>query len=306
MTSDNELFKIVPPHTKESEIIAAPIYSYWKSVGRKFFSSKLAVGMLALLGIILLLSFIQPMFTDYSVINASKIDDFNLRYIQPNMTYWFGTDSTGQSLFDAVWAGARTSIILSVLATVITTLIGVVVGAVWGVSKAVDRVMIEVYNVINNVPILLILIVFSYAFGQGFWNLLLAMCLTSWVTVAYGIRVQVMMLRDREYNIASKTLGTKSVTLIGKNILPFLVSYIVTVMAGALPNFISYEVFLSFLGVGLSADTPSLGRIITENTNNITSNGYLFWIPTIILGLVTISISLVGQILGDASDPRNH
>lgn len=306
MTSDNELFKVVPAHTNESEIISAPVYSYWRSVGRKFFSSKLADAMLILLAIILLLSFIQPMFTDYSVVNAGKIDDFSLRYLKPSMKYWFGTDSTGQSLFDAVWAGARTSIILAVLATVITTLLGVVVGAIWGVSKAVDRVMIEVYNVITNVPILLILIVFSYAFGQGFWNLLLAMCLTSWVNVAYGIRVQVMMLRDREYNIASKTLGTKPATLIGKNILPFLVSYIVTAMAGALPNFISYEVFLSFLGVGLSADTPSLGRIITENTNNITSNGYLFWIPTIILGLVTISISLVGQILGDASDPRNH
>lgn len=304
--SEKELFKIVPPHIEESEEISAPIYSYWKSVGRHFFRSKLAIAMLVLLLIILVLSFIQPMFTSYSVINPSKIDDFNLRYLKPSFKYWFGTDATGQSLFDAVWSGARTSIILAILATLITTVIGVIVGAIWGVSKAVDRVMIEVYNVISNVPILLILIVFSYAFGQGFWNLLIAMCLTTWVGVAYGIRVQVMMLRDREYNIASRTLGTNPMTLIGKNILPFLVSYIVTVMAGALPSFISYEVFLSFLGVGLSADTPSLGRIITENTNNITSNGYLFWIPTIILGLVTISLSLVGQILGDASDPRNH
>ncbi|MDR1568097.1 MAG: ABC transporter permease, partial [Streptococcaceae bacterium] len=215
-------------------------------------------------------------------------------------------DETGQSLFDAVWAGAKNSILLSVIATLISTFLGVIVGAIWGVSKVVDKVMLEVYNVVTNVPQVLILIVFAYAFGQGFLNLLLAMCLTSWISVAYGVRVQVVILRDREYNIASHTLGTKRRTLIAKNILPFLVAYIVTTMAASLPVFISLEVFMSFLGVGLSSDTPSLGRIVTQNTGNITQNAYLFWIPVVILALVTISLSLVGQILGDASDPRNH
>ncbi|MDR1567989.1 MAG: ABC transporter permease, partial [Streptococcaceae bacterium] len=98
---ENNLFQFVPEHTGESEKISAPIYSYWRSVGRKFFSSKLAIAMLVLLAVILLLSFIQPLFSDYTVINASKIDDFSLRYIHPNLKYWFGTDETGQSLFDA-------------------------------------------------------------------------------------------------------------------------------------------------------------------------------------------------------------
>jgi len=306
MEESKNLFEFVPAHSGESEKITTPTYSYWKSVGRKFFQSKLAIGMLILLVAIILMSFIQPMFTDYQVINASKIDDFSARYLHPSAKYWFGTDSTGQSLFDAVWAGARTSIILSVLATLITTIIGVIVGAVWVVSKAVDKFMIEVYNIVANVPMILILIVFSYAFGQGFWNLLLAMTLTSWVGTAYSIRVQVMILRDREYNIASRTLGTRPWTMIVKNILPYLVSFIVTTMSGLLPGFISYEVFLSFLGVGLSADTPSLGRLVSQYTDQIATNGYLFWIPTAVLGLVTISLYLVGQTLADASDPRTH
>ncbi|GFH40691.1 oligopeptide ABC transporter permease OppC [Pseudolactococcus insecticola] len=304
--SDKNLFRFVAPYTDESEKISTPTYSYWKSVSRKFFSSKLAVSMLILLAVLLLLSFIQPLFSDYSVINAGKIDDFSLRYIHPNLKYWFGTDATGQSLFDAVWAGAKTSISIAVLATVITTVIGVIVGAIWGLSKRVDKVMIEVYNVVSNVPMILILLVFSYAFGQGFWNLLLAMSITSWVGTAYFIRVQVMMYRDREYNIASRTLGTKTYTMIGRNILPYLISVIVTSMSGTLPGFISYEVFLSYLGIGLSPDTPSLGRLIAQYTDNITSDAYLFWIPVAVLGLVTISLYLVGQTLADASDPRTH
>ena len=80
--------------------------------------------------------------------NVSNINNFDARYNPPSAENWFGTDANGQSLFDAVWAGARTSILISVLATTITTTIGVIVGALWGVSKKVDRVMLEVYNVL--------------------------------------------------------------------------------------------------------------------------------------------------------------
>ncbi|WEV61177.1 ABC transporter permease [Streptococcaceae bacterium ESL0729] len=303
---EKQLFSFVPPRSDESEKIEAPMYSYWRSVGRKFLSNKLALVMLALLVMLLLMSFIQPMFSGYTVIDAGKIDDFGARYNYPNAKYWFGTDSNGQSLFDAVWAGARTSIMIGVLATIITTVLGVIVGAIWGVSPKIDKFMLELYNIVNNVPALLIMMVFSYAFGQGFWNLLLAMTITTWVGSAYFIRVNVIGLRDREYNIASRTLGTRTWTTITKNILPYLVSIIVTSMASYLPSFISYEVFLSFLGVGLSSDTPSLGRLISEYTSNITDHAYLFWVPVTILGLVTISLYIVGQALADASDPRTH
>ncbi len=172
--------------------------------------------MLIIMLIIVLLSFIQPMFSGYSFMNTGNINDFSARYNPPSLKYWFGTDSNGQSLFDAVWAGARTSILIGFLATIITTILGVVVGAIWGNSPKIDRFMLEVYNVISNVPTLLIVMVLSFSFGNGFWNLLFAMTATSWLGTAYFIRVQVMIIRDREYNLASKTLGTKTWHLVTK------------------------------------------------------------------------------------------
>jgi len=163
-----------------------------------------------------------------------------------------------------------------------------------------------VYNIISNVPQLLIVIVLAYAFGSGFWNLLFAMTCTSWLGTAYFIRVQVMIMRDREYNLASRTLGTKTGRMIIKNILPYLISVIMTDASRQLPGFISYEVFLSFLGVGLSATTPSLGRIINQYSQNLSNYPYLFWIPVFILALVTIALYIVGQTLADAADPRTH
>lgn len=302
----NDGFTFVSTDSLTSEKIDTPTYSYWRSVGRKFFSSKVAIAMLILMVAILLMSFIQPMFSGYDFMNVADINDFSKRYNPPSMQEWFGTDKNGMSLFDAVWAGAKTSISISVLATLITTVIGVIVGAIWGTSKKIDRFMLEVYNVVTNVPQLLIIMVLSYTFGSGFWNLIFAMCVTGWLSTAYFIRVQVMIMRDREYNLASKTLGTPPMRMIVRNILPYLTSIIVTSVSQSLPAFISYETFLSFLGVGLSADVPSLGKLISGYTNNMSNYPYLFWIPVTVLALVSVSLYIVGQTLADAADPRTH
>lgn len=302
---DND-FVLVSRDAKDSEIIDTPKYSYWGSVAKTFFSSKVTIFMLILMVAILLMSFIQPLFSGYNLMDVSGVNNFGARYNWPSAKYWFGTDADGKSLFDAIWAGAKTSVSIGFIASLITTVIGVIVGAIWGVSKSIDRLMLEIYNVISNVPMLLIIIVLSYTFGNGFWNLIFAMTCTSWLGTAYFIRVQVMIMRDREYNIASRTLGTPTRRMIFRNILPYLTSVIVTQVSQLLPSFISYEVFLSFLGVGLSQSVPSLGRLISQYSPYMTSYPYLFWLPVLVLALITVSLYIVGQNLADASDPRTH
>ena len=299
-------FALVKMDKKATEKIDTPKYSYWKSVATVFFSNKITIAMFVLILIILLMAFIQPLFSGYNLMSVNKINDFKARYNWPSLKYWFGTDADGQSLFDAIWAGARTSISIGVIASLITTVVGVIVGDFWVFSKKFDRLMLEIYNVFSNVPTLLIIIVLSYTFGNGFWNFIFAMTVTTWLGTAYFIRVQVMLRRDQEYNIASKTLGTPTTRMILRNILPYLTSVIVTQLSQLLPSFISYEVFLSFLGVGLSSDVPSLGRLISQYSPYMTSYPYLFWLPVFVLALIAVSLYIVGQNLADASDPRTH
>ena len=262
--------------------------------------------MLGILVSIILMSFIYPMFSDFDFNDVSKVNDFNARFKAPSAEHWFGTDSNGKSLFDGVWFGARNSILISVIATFINLVIGVIVGGIWGISKSVDRVMMEVYNVISNIPSLFIVIVLTYSIGAGFWNLIFAMSVTTWIGIAYMIRIQIMRYRDLEYNLASQTLGTPTFKIIVKNIMPQLVSVIVSTMTLMLPSFISYEAFLSFFGLGLPITVPSLGRLISDYSQNVTTNAYLFWIPLTTLILVSLSLFVVGQNLADASDPRTH
>ena len=305
-TIDKTKFQFFKRDDFASETIDAPAYSYWKSVMRQFLKKKSTVIMLGILVAIILMSFIYPIFSDFDFNDVSKVNDFGARYIKPNGQYWFGTDSNGKSLFDGVWFGARNSILISVIATVINLVIGIVIGGIWGISKTVDRIMMEVYNIISNIPSLLIVIVLTYSIGAGFWNLIFAMTITGWVGIAYTIRIQIMRYRDLEYNLASRTLGTPTLKIIVKNIMPQLVSVIVTTASQLLPSFISYEAFLSFFGLGLPVTVPSLGRLISDYSQNVTTNAYLFWIPLTTLILVSLSLFVVGQNLADASDPRTH
>ncbi|MCP1640008.1 oligopeptide ABC transporter permease OppC [Streptococcus gallinaceus] len=305
-TIDKSKFTFVKRDDFAAEAIDSPSYSYWKSVMRQFFKKKSTIAMLGLLIAIILMSFIYPLFANYDFNDVSKINDFSARYNWPNAKYWFGTDANGQSLFDGVWYGARNSILISLIATVINLVIGVIVGGIWGVSKTFDKIMMEVYNVISNIPYLLVIIVMTYALGAGFWNLILAFCITGWIGVAFSIRVQIMRYRDLEYNLASRTLGTPTFKLVVRNLLPQLVSVIVTQASQSLPGYISSEAFLSYFGIGLPVTVPSLGRLISKYAQNVTTNAYLFWIPLTALVLVSLSLFIVGQNLSDASDPRTH
>lgn len=301
-----DAFSFQPPKEAASEHITAPAYSYWRSVFRKFLSSKMAIFMMLLLLVIVLMSIFQPMFSQFDNMDVDTINDRSQWFQRPSLKYPFGTDDIGRNLFDAVWAGARTSLFIALVATVIVMVVGVTVGMFWGFSKKVDVVMIEVYNVICNIPFTLIVMVMAFAFGQGIWQLIFALSCTTWVEVAYFIRVQVMIIRDREYNYASRTLGSSTPKIIVNNVLPYLVSVLMTLLSRYIPSFISTEVFLSFLGVGLSPAIPSLGRVVQANAKYMTSAPYLFVIPLVVTALISISMYIVGQTLADASDPRNH
>ena len=302
----NSKFQFVKLDQSVTEHIKAPQYSYWKSVFSKFFGSKITIIMFLVALFIVLMVTIQPMLSGYDPTVNKNVNDLSLRFIRPNAEFWFGTDGLSNSLWDVVWLGARNSLIIASIATLISTVLGVIVGAFWGYSKKADKYMIELYNVVANVPFTLLVTVLMYILGRGMWQLVFALSVTSWLSTAYFIRIQVMILRDREYNLASRCLGTPKSRIIKNNILPYLISVIVTSVSRDVPMFISFEVFLSFLGLGVGEKVASLGRTISDNRVFLAQTPYLFWIPVAISAVITITLYIVGQKLADASDPKTH
>ena len=311
--SDEELFAHVDHSSAESEKVTAPRYSYWKSVFRVFFRNKLNIIILSLLVFMILFAYVYPSVTHYDP--YANLLDPNSKHLSPakaldyfgTSIHWIlGAGASGESTFDAIWNGSRISISLALICGAINMTIGVLVGAVWGFSKRVDAFMMEVYNIVGNVPLILIISVMAMLFSPTFWTMVFAMTVVGWIGIAFFIRTQVVIIRDREYNLASRCLGTSTIKIAMKNILPFMTSVIVTMLATEIPSYISYEVFLAYIGMGMSE--MSLGRLIYAAESAMVTPGWQFefWSPVAIASVITVVLYVVGQNLGDASDPRTH
>ena len=315
--SEAELFAPVSHDEFESERITAPRYSYWKSVFRVFFKKKINTVVLLILAILIAFSYIYPAVINYDVNVDPYINlmDSTAKHLKPaaamakfgtDLKWILGSGGAGESTFDAIWYGSSISISLALICAAINMVLGVAIGAVWGFSKKIDVFMTEVYNVIANVPYVLLISVIVLVMSASFWSMVFALTVTGWVAIAYFIRTQVIIIRDREYNLASKCLGTPITRIATKNILPFMTSVIVTLVATEIPSYISYEVFLSFIGMGLK--DMSLGKLIQAAQSAMVTPGWEieFWSPVAVASIIAVVLYIVGQNLGDASDPRTH
>ena len=310
---NRRLFAFIDKNSIESEKITAPRYSYWKSVFRVFFKKKINYVLIALFILIFLGAFIVPIFAKYEAFeNVIDTKSYHLSPIKAmrkfgvSFKYLLGTGEHGKSIFYAVFSSAQTSLKLAMICAAINMTIGILLGAVWGYSKRFDQVMLVIYNIVANVPYILLISVLVYIIGSGFWPFVFALTVTGWLGISYFFRTQVLIIRDREYSLASRCLGTPIPRMIGKNILPFLTSVTVTLLATELPKYISLEMFLSYIGVGLSANVPSLGRMIQESQSVWTIYPWEFWPPVAIASAITIILYVLGQNLADATDPRTH
>ncbi len=311
--TDEEMFSFVDHSVLESEKITAPRYSYWRSVFRVFFRNKFNLIILSVLAIVLILTYVYPALVDYDP--YANLMDSAAKHLTPSAAFakfgrsihWIlGSGASGQPTFDAVWFGARISLSLALVCAAINMTIGVLIGAVWGFSKKIDLFMQEVLNIIGNIPYTLLIAVLVLVLSPSFWTMVFALTITGWLFIAYFFRTQVIIIRDREYNLASRCLGTPITRIATKNILPFMTSLIVTQIAIEIPSYISYEVFLAYIGMGIS--DMSLGRLIGAAQSAMLTPGwgFEFWSPVIVSAIVTIVLYVAGQNLGDASDPRTH
>lgn len=315
--TDEQLFAPVSQDMLESERIAAPRYSYWQSVFRAFFRKPINVIALILLAVVLVFTYVYPVLIGYdpAVDPYRNLLDPSAKHLSPtaamekfgyNIHWILGTGASGQSTFDAVWYGAGISVSLALICALINLTVGVAVGALWGFSRRFDAVMTEVYNIVSNVPYILLISVVVLILSASFFSMVFALTVTGWLSVAYFIRTQVMIIRDREYNLASRCLGTPLWRVAVRNVLPFMTSVIVTLAASEIPSYISYEVFLSYIGMGLRE--MSLGRLIESAQSAMVTPGwgFEFWSPVAVASVITVVLYVAGQNLGDASDPRTH
>ena len=309
---EDELFTPAGFHAEQAEATASSNYSYWGSTFRAFFKNKAAVALLIALVAVVAFAFLQPYLPGQADPNLCAVDPvtgIQYRNIAPGQDgFIWGSNSIGQDLWARIWAGARTSLTIAFFVALIEAVVGITAGVLWGYVRGLDFLFTELYNIFDNIPTAIVLILISYVASPSIWTMILGMSIKGWIEMARFIRNQILIIRDRDYNVASRCIGTPTVRIVLRNLLPYLVSVIMLRMALTIPEAIGNEVFITYIGLGLSVETPSLGNLVNDGRKVMMQAGlrYQLLYPTLILSFVTIAVYLIGNAFSDAADPKNH
>ena len=307
---EDSLFKLVELNETESEHLAAEPYSYWKSVLRVFIKKPSARIAIVCLALIILSAIFIPMF-------GQNVPGGYLPYpktmdLAPSAEHWFGTDNMGRDLFFGIFKSVGKSLIMAVIVSALNIVMGTLAGLACGFFRKLDPIMIEVYNLISNVPSLLLYMLLAVIFSTAFPDVsiearfVIALSIFGWIGVSLFIRNQTIIITNREYNIASITLGTPGHRIMIKNLLPYILSVIITELSLLIPGVVSSEVSMTYFGVGLDTKDFTIGALLENGRQNFTIRPWQLIVPASVLAFIIFTFYLLGLALSDALDPRKH
>ena len=303
--------------------------SYWKGVAIHYFKNKRAVTGLVIITVIILLAVFGPMMNSFGYRDIVQYRNENnkrvvARGISPQIpaltqlltgeapegnfaeyTFLFGTDDLGRDLWTRTWYGARVSLLIAFVTIFIDMLIGMSFGLISGYFGGVtDNIMQRFVEISNSVPRLVIVSVLAIFMPKGMGLVIVALLLTEWIGMSKIARAEMLKTKEQEYVLASRTLGAKSGHIIFREILPNTIGPIITQVMFSIPTAIFTEAFLSFVGVGIALPECSVGTLIEDGFNNITTLPYQILPPIIVLALLMLGFNFIGDGLREALAPK--
>lgn len=288
-----------------------PPRSQWFDVWDQFKSHKGALMGGIVFLIIVLMVFLGPFFWS---LDATYID-IRARNQGPSLAHPFGTDQLGRDTFARMMAGGRVSVSVGITAMLLSLTLGALVGTVAGFFRRLDGPLMRLTDLFLALPLLPLLLVMvllfreplNAAFGPetGIFILIVsAIGVTSWMPTARIVRGDVLALKEREFVLAARSIGTTNTKLIARHILPNVMSPIMVSATLGIATAIITESSLSFLGLGFPPDFPTWGRLLFDATDYLQQYPERVLWPGVAISLTVLSVNYLGDGLRDALDPR--
>ena len=239
-------------------------------------------------------------------LQANSID-LNAILANPNMQHWLGADDLGRDILARILEGVQVSFLVAIVVTVITMLVGVTVGLLAGFyGGKVDAVLMKITDIFLAFPGILLAIAFAAVLGAGISNLILALCITGWVSYARLTRGQTLSLRNRQHVLAAESLGATVPRLLIRHILPLLGSILMVEATYSLASVMIAEASLSFLGLGIQAPNASWGAMLRDGVRYMLVAPHYVLVVGLSLMSLILAINLGGDYLRDKLDVRQE
>ncbi|MCG8572103.1 MAG: ABC transporter permease subunit [Spirochaetes bacterium] len=223
-----------------------------------------------------------------------------------NRKYILGTDNLGRDMLARVIYGSQVSIVIGLIGACVAVLIGTVMGAIAGyVGGKVDTLIMRFVDILYSLPYMLLVIIFMAIWGRSIFNLVFAVALISWLTVARVVRGQIMSLKNSEFVEAARSIGASQKRIIFLHLVPNTLGIIVVFATLRVPVFIMFEAFLSFLGLGVQAPYASWGSLVREGVQGMTLYPWRLFAPSVAMIIFLFSMNFLGDGLRDALDPQS-
>lgn len=292
------MIKLKPVKTPSS-----PSSTYNQQIVKRFFKHKLAVISLIFLCVIILLSVLAPLIAPY---DPNRITGGFSQ--APSAEHWLGTDQSGRDVLSRLLYGTRISLLVGFMATLISTIIGVVLGLLSGYFGGwLDMVIMRITDMVMSFPYILLVLVAAAIFEPGLTNIILILGFVDWPGVARLVRGNVLSLRETNFVKSAEVAGMPKRYILFSEILPNTVAPILVYATSVFALSILDEAALSYLGMGVTLPTASLGNMLNgaESLTILTSKPWL-WVPAgSLIILLALSINFIGDALRDAVDPTS-
>ena len=317
MVSDASLQDIERRRREEAEAESAeidrtPVRTYWQLVRQRFMQHRLAVLAVVMLLILAAYAIIVPSVTGDAWTKTQLFrDDAPPELFDEDGEFTgaiLGYNENGQNLFARLGKATQTSLMIGLAAVVIIVVIGVFIGSIAGfVGGWLDNLLMRFVDVMLSLPALFVILMITAFFGQGnVWVVILAIGLTGWTTAARLVRAEFLSLREVDYVQAARALGANPQRIIMRHMLPPAMAPIVVAATLGIADSVVVESALSFLGFGIGRDSASLGTMLQNALDYFNSGPLKVLYPGIVLILIVLSASFLGDGLRDALDPRQR
>ena len=241
--------------------------------------------------------------------------DYKARGQGPSWAHPMGTDNLGRDMFAQVLAGGRVSLAVGFAAMFISLVIGTLIGMLAGYFKTVDGLLMRLTDLFLALPLLPLLLVIILVFRDAlrtafgpetgiFILIVMVIGITSWMQTARIVRGDVLVLKEREFVLAARSIGTRPAKILSRHVLPNVLSPIMVSATLGIANAIITESALSFLGLGFPPDFPTWGRLLFDGRDFIDLNPARVLWPGLAISLTVLSVNFMGDGLRDALDPR--